>query len=58
MPSKCKCYFLFFFFMLYFAGIMQAEVFFCFNEIFFLKTYDIHIIVKKHFFPPLVVMQY
>lgn len=21
-----------FFFMLYFAGIMQAEVFFCFNE--------------------------
>lgn len=33
-------------FMLYFAGIMQAEVFFCFNEKKInLKTYDIHIIV-------------
>lgn len=49
--------FSFFYFMLYFAGIMQAEVFFCFNEIFFLKTYDIHIIVYI-FFPALVVMQY
>lgn len=35
-----------FFFMLYFAGIMQAEVlFFLMKKKINLKTYDIHIIV-------------
>lgn len=41
--------FSFFYFMLYFAGIMQAEVFFCFNEKIFFKDLW-HSYNSLHFF--------